>query len=57
MLSPWSFKLAGPLNLRIMEIPGASQTIVEALWWCEDHDGDPAHRWLRQKLEALAAEV
>lgn len=50
-------KLAGPLGLRIMEIPGASQTIVEALWWCEDYDDDPAHRWLRQNLQMLAAEV
>ena len=50
-------KLAGPLGLRIMEVPGVSQTIVEALWWCEDYDDDPAHRWLRQKLQVLAAEV
>ena len=50
-------KLAGPLGLRVMEIPGASQTIVEALWWCEDYDDDPGHRWLRQKLQMLAADV
>ncbi len=49
-------KLAAPLDLRIMEVPGASEAIVEALWWCEDDD-DPAHRWLRQNLQMLAAEV
>ena len=26
------------------------------LLWCEDDD-DPAHRWLRQNLQMLAAEV
>jgi DNA-binding transcriptional LysR family regulator len=50
-------KLAAPLDLRIMECPGASEAIVEALWWCEDYDDDPSHRWLRQKLQALSAEV
>lgn len=46
-----------PLDVRIMPCPGASEAIVEALWWCEDCDGDPAHRWLRQNLQMLAAEV
>ena len=50
-------KLAAPLDQRIMPCPGASEAIVEALWWCEDHDDDPAHRWLRQNLQMLAAEV
>ena len=50
-------KLAAPLDLRIMPMPGASEAIVEALWWCEDYDDDPAHRWLRQNLQMLAAEV
>jgi DNA-binding transcriptional LysR family regulator len=50
-------KLAEPLDLRIMPCPGASEVIVEALWWCEDYDDDPAHRWLRQNLQMLAAEV
>jgi DNA-binding transcriptional LysR family regulator len=50
-------KLARPLHLRVMDCPGASEAIVEALWWCEDYDDDPAHRWLRQNLQVLAAEV
>jgi hypothetical protein len=50
-------ELAGPLHLRIMEMPGASQATREALCWCEDYDDDPAHRWLRRKLQVLAPEV
>jgi DNA-binding transcriptional LysR family regulator len=43
-------KLAESLDLRVMECPGASEAIVEALWWCEELDDDPAHMWLRQML-------
>jgi len=57
LLSPLAEKLAEPLDLRIMPMPGASEAIAEALWWCEDYDDDPAHRWLRQNLQMLAAEV
>ena len=31
--------------------------IVEALWWHEDLDADPAHAWLRTALAALGAEL
>jgi DNA-binding transcriptional LysR family regulator len=50
-------RLAALLDLRVMDCPGASEAIVETLWWCEDYDDDPAHRWLRQNLQVLAAEV
>jgi len=40
-----------------MECPGTPQTIVEALWWCEDHDDDPAHGWLRTALARVAADL
>jgi len=44
-------------DLRVMECPGTPQTIVEALWWCEDHDDDPAHGWLRTALARVAADL
>jgi DNA-binding transcriptional LysR family regulator len=44
-------------DLRVMECPGTSQAIVEALWWCDDHDDDPAHAWLRQALLRVASEL
>ena len=50
-------KLAAPLDLRLVEFPGPSQEIVEALWWREDLDDDPAHRWLRQTLARVATEA
>lgn len=50
-------QVAGQLDLRVMECPREGQPIVEALWWCEDYDDDPAHRWLRQTLQLLAEQL
>jgi DNA-binding transcriptional LysR family regulator len=50
-------RVADQFELRVMECPGASQAIVEALWWCEDHDDDPAHAWLRRALQRVAGEL
>jgi DNA-binding transcriptional LysR family regulator len=44
-------------DLRVMECPGVPQTIVEALWWSDDHDDDPAHGWLRTALTRIAADL
>lgn len=45
------------LDLRVLPCPGVPEPIVEALWWHEDFDTDPAHRWLREALMKVAAEV
>jgi hypothetical protein len=43
--------------IRERNVTRASEAIVEAMWWCGDYDDDPAHRWLRQNHQMLAAEV
>jgi DNA-binding transcriptional LysR family regulator len=48
-------QVAGRLGLAVLPCPGEPDPIVERLWWHGDHDGDPAHRWLRETLVALAA--
>jgi DNA-binding transcriptional LysR family regulator len=48
-------RVAGGFDLRVMDCPGDSQAIVEALWWCDDHDDDPAHAWLRAALARVSA--
>ena len=50
-------RVSDQFDLRVMECPGTSQAIVEALWWCDDHDDDPAHGWLRQALLRVAADL
>jgi DNA-binding transcriptional LysR family regulator len=47
--------LAERLDLKVMECPGASETIVEALWWCDEFHDDPAHVWLRQTIARAAS--
>lgn len=50
-------RLADQLDLRVLECPRETTEIVETLWWCEDHDEDPAHAWLRQTLQHVAAGI
>ncbi|NKQ51389.1 LysR family transcriptional regulator [Amycolatopsis sp. K13G38] len=50
-------RVAGPLGLRVLPCPGDPEPIVERLWWHAGYDGDPAHRWLRESLVALAADL
>jgi DNA-binding transcriptional LysR family regulator len=50
-------RLAEGLGLRVLECPHETTEIVETLWWCEDHDEDPAHAWLRQTLLDVAASI
>jgi DNA-binding transcriptional LysR family regulator len=47
-------EVAGRLGLRVLPCPGDPEPIVEKLWWHADHDGDPAHRWFRDTLVAVA---
>jgi DNA-binding transcriptional LysR family regulator len=44
-------------DLRVMECPGTSQPIVEALWWSDDHYDGPAHGCLRWSLLRIASEL
>jgi DNA-binding transcriptional LysR family regulator len=44
-------------SLRVCSCPGEPDPIVEALWWHEDLDADPAHVWLRTALAALGRQL
>jgi len=46
-------RLADRTDLRVMECPGQTEPIVEALWWHRQHEDDAAHAWLRR----MAAEA
>jgi DNA-binding transcriptional LysR family regulator len=50
-------QFADRMDLRVLECPGEPEPIVEALWWHEDSDQDPAHAWLRNTLMDIAAEL
>jgi DNA-binding transcriptional LysR family regulator len=50
-------QFAGQAELRVYPCPGEPDPIVEALWWHEDLESDPAHVWLRTALAALAAKL
>ena len=48
-------RFAEPLGLRLFDVPGELEPIVEALWWHERYEGDPAHAWLRDVFLEVAA--
>lgn len=48
-------QVAGPLGLRLFELPGEVEPITEALWWHERYERDTAHTWMRELLFAVAA--
>jgi DNA-binding transcriptional LysR family regulator len=50
-------QFADRLDLRVFACPGDPDPIIEALWWHEDLDQDPAHVWLRDVLTTLAAKL
>ncbi|MQA09900.1 MAG: LysR family transcriptional regulator [Pseudonocardiaceae bacterium] len=50
-------KFANRLDLRILECPGEPEPIVEKLWWHERVEDDPAHRWFRQLIAGVAAQL
>ncbi|MEQ3549596.1 LysR substrate-binding domain-containing protein [Pseudonocardia nematodicida] len=50
-------QVADRLGLAVLECPGEPGPIRERLWWHADLDADPAHRWLRDLVVALAAEL
>ncbi|MGM9490823.1 LysR family transcriptional regulator [Ideonella sp. YS5] len=44
-------------GLAVAPVPVATPPMPMYLVWHRRHQGDPAHRWLRQVLEAVAAEL
>ncbi len=48
---------ADQLPLRVLEPPLRLPRIRLAMIWHEQHDADPAHRWLRERFGAVAAEL
>lgn len=48
---------ADRLDLRVLACPGTPEPIVEALWWHEDCDQDPAHSWLRETIVKIATDL
>ncbi|MBI3367281.1 MAG: LysR family transcriptional regulator [Burkholderiales bacterium] len=48
-------RAAQTLPLRLCRLPMKAPRLTEVLQWNRMHDGDPAIRWLRERLLALAA--
>ena len=47
-------RLADRMDLRVMECPGRTEPIVEALWWHRQYEDDTAHAWLRRLIVVTA---
>jgi DNA-binding transcriptional LysR family regulator len=47
-------RLAGRMDLRVLECPGEPEPIVEALWWHQQYEDDIAHAWLRRLIVEAA---
>jgi len=47
--------LAANTNVRTLEPPVALPDIHEEMYWHPRHTADPGHRWLRERLSAVAA--
>jgi DNA-binding transcriptional LysR family regulator len=50
-------EVAAAAGLRIIEPDVSLQPIHEAIYWNPRHTEDPAHRWLRDRIRALAREL
>jgi DNA-binding transcriptional LysR family regulator len=50
-------RLAGITNVRTLKPPLRLPDIHEALYWHPRHTSDPGHRWLRERLAAIASEL
>ena len=47
-------RLAATAELRLLDPPFESPTLVETMTWHPRSDNDPAQRWLRTRLQAIA---
>jgi DNA-binding transcriptional LysR family regulator len=43
-------RLADRTDLRVIECPGQTEPIIEALWWHRQYEEDIAHAWLRRLI-------
>ncbi|HEY1745149.1 MAG TPA: LysR family transcriptional regulator [Xanthobacteraceae bacterium] len=50
-------RLAGMTRVRTLKPPLLLPDIHEALYWHPRHASDPGHRWLRERLAAIASEL
>ena len=50
-------RLTATTNIRLMESPFDLPDIHEAMYWHPRHTTDPGHRWLRERLKAIAVEL
>jgi LysR family nod box-dependent transcriptional activator len=57
MLERAARRLAGITNVRTLKPPLRLPDIHEALHWHPRHTSDPGHRWVRERLRAIAAEM
>lgn len=47
--------LAEPAGIRLVEPPLPIQPVTEAMYWSQRRADDPSHRWLRDRIQAVAA--
>ena len=57
MLERATRRLAGSTNVRTLEPPLKLPDIHEMIYWHPRHSADPGHRWLRDRLQAVAAQL
>jgi DNA-binding transcriptional LysR family regulator len=50
-------QFADQAELRVYPCPGEPDPIIEALWWHEGLESDPAHAWLRTAVAEVAAKL
>jgi LysR family nod box-dependent transcriptional activator len=50
-------RLADTTNIRLMESPFDLPDVHVAMYWHPRHTTDPGHRWLRERLKAIAVEI
>ncbi|WP_030611495.1 LysR family transcriptional regulator [Streptomyces fulvoviolaceus] len=48
---------AAHLGLRLLEPPYRLEPLTEAMYWSSRTDADPAHRWLRERVQHAAAKM
>lgn len=50
-------KIASTAEVRVLECPFAAVPVKEAMWWHPTHRQDARHRWLREIVTRVGAEV
>jgi DNA-binding transcriptional LysR family regulator len=52
-----ALQLAEAAHVKVVEFPLSTRKIHEEMYWSSRHAEDPPHRWLRQSLRDLAAQL